>query len=163
MGRPTNPHLIAWFECDHCGKAFRRYVSEQSRNHGERYCGKTCLVERRRDPAYWFWPRVTKTPTCWLWHGARFSNGYGCCFDGGKPRRTLAHRMAYRLKIGQIPQNLLVLHRCDVRLCVNPDHLFLGTHADNTHDMIVKGRAGFQKSVPRAPDHWTNGSCRRRR
>ena len=86
-----------------------------------------------------FWSRVEKTPGgCWLWTGAKFKQGYGCAWDG--KRRLKAHRFSYQCSVGDIPPGLLVLHKCDVRLCVNPDHLFVGDHKDNYDDMVAKGR-----------------------
>lgn len=75
---------------------------------------------------------------CWLWTGAPLSSGYGRIRVGGKTLR--AHRVSYALYVGEIPDGLCVLHACDVRLCVRPDHLWIGTRADNVADMINKGR-----------------------
>lgn len=83
---------------------------------------------------------VTETG-CWLWTGT--CNGvYGLLsFSENKKRRwKMAHRIAYELYRGPIPQGLDALHRCDVPLCVNPNHLFLGTDKDNIQDCIRKGR-----------------------
>jgi hypothetical protein len=71
---------------------------------------------------------------CWYWVGFRNHLGYGVL---GRHR---AHRASWRLHIGPIPAGLMVLHSCDVRCCVNPEHLFLGTQTDNMRDMVAKGR-----------------------
>ena len=77
---------------------------------------------------------------CWLWTACvRQSDGYGTL--GIKGKTKAAHRVSWEIHNGPIPEGLCVLHRCDVPTCVNPDHLFLGTKADNTADMIAKGRA----------------------
>jgi HNH endonuclease len=71
---------------------------------------------------------------CILWERATNKAGYGICGRG------LAHRAAFETAFGPIPAGMCVLHRCDVRSCVNPEHLFLGTQADNVKDMDAKGR-----------------------
>lgn len=81
---------------------------------------------------------VTEMPGCWIWDACRLPSGYG---KFGIGRRTfLAHRISYQLFRGPVPDHICVLHRCDLPCCVNPGHLFLGTNADNTQDMIDKGR-----------------------
>lgn len=75
---------------------------------------------------------------CRNWEGGVNSKGYGVLLANG--RLELAHRVAYVLFVGRIPDGMFVLHKCDNPRCVNPDHLVLGTHADNMADMVAKGR-----------------------
>lgn len=87
-----------------------------------------------------FWDKVEKTAGCWLWNGALKSNGYGS-FRPFKGAWTSAHRHAWQLAHGAIPDGRMVLHTCDNRRCVNPAHLFLGDAQANMDDMRAKGRS----------------------
>jgi hypothetical protein len=87
-----------------------------------------------------FWAKVERTDGCWLWTAAT-TNGYGILSVKHRSRAPLkAHRVSWEIHHGPIPGNMHVLHTCDQRLCVNPDHLWLGTNADNTADRVSKGR-----------------------
>jgi hypothetical protein len=85
---------------------------------------------------------VINASGCWLWCRGGFRNGYGSIRVDGAAK--LAHRVSFAAfrNAGEFPE-LRVLHRCDVRRCCNPEHLFLGTDADNIHDMVTKGRHSF--------------------
>lgn len=93
-----------------------------------------------------FWSKVLKTDQCWIWVGARMKMKYGrdhygiFCRDGNPRNKVLAHRISWELHHGTIPKGMLVCHKCDNPPCVRPDHLFIGTVGDNTHDSINKGR-----------------------
>ena len=89
-----------------------------------------------------FWSFVDKADGCWLWRGTRRSNGYGGFSYGLK--RVGASRMAWELTHGNIPAGMLVCHHCDIPLCCNPAHLFLGSQRDNQRDASRKGRCGKQ-------------------
>lgn len=90
-----------------------------------------------------FWNKVDKTSTCWLWTGNVLNSGYGQ-FALTHSKMIQAHRYAYLVSIGPIPHDLFVLHMCDVKNCVNPAHLFLGTNSDNQIDCRNKGGLGHQ-------------------
>jgi hypothetical protein len=77
---------------------------------------------------------------CWLWLGYVNRDGYGTLTHHG--RVYMAHRFSWALHRGEIPSGMLVLHKCDTPACINPDHLFLGTHTDNQADKMRKGRYG---------------------
>jgi hypothetical protein len=113
--------------------AWRRNGDTELRQ--EQIHGKT-LAQR-------FWLRVQKGRGCWEWTGAHNPKGYGVMRIGESAR--LAHRISYEVEHGKIPIGLNALHQCDNPGCVRPDHLFLGTLADNNADMDAKGR---RRSMP---------------
>lgn len=85
--------------------------------------------------------------SCWPWTGTRLRSGYGTIGIGsltdGSRRNELTHRVAWMVAVGPIPEGGVICHRCDNPPCVNPAHLFLGTHTDNHRDMEAKGRANY--------------------
>lgn len=93
----------------------------------------------RRPAAERFWVKVQKSADCWLWTASLDRTGYGV-FALSAGHFARAHRYAYELLVGPIPDGLFLCHRCDVRTCVNPAHMFIGTAKDNTDDMHRKGR-----------------------
>jgi hypothetical protein len=122
--------------CD-CGTVVD-IMGSQVRNANTRSCG--CLWRETLRKAKTFDVLFIPEPNsgCWLWIGTTLSNGYGTvCID---TKNILAHRHSWQVHRGEIPKGLSVLHRCDTPACVNPDHLFLGTHTDNMQDMVRKER-----------------------
>lgn len=97
-----------------------------------------------------FWARVQRGDGCWEWTGRLNEHGYGGLWFRRKMDR--AHRVAWTLTNGEIPAGLCVLHHCDNRRCVRPDHLFVGTQLDNMRDMVAKGRQAHPRPL-RGLDH----------
>jgi transposase len=89
-----------------------------------------------------FWDRVVKTETCWLFGGKTYGNKYGqLAIDGRLSGSIRAHKYSYQIHKGDVPRGKLIRHTCDVRNCVNPEHLILGDHEDNTQDRVDRGRS----------------------
>jgi hypothetical protein len=108
--------------------------------------GRKVAVRRRRTPQELLdHYGIRKHTGCIEWQGAVTNDGYGIIgwWEGEERRTTTAHRKAFELANGPVPDNLCVMHRCDNPACVNVDHLELGTQADNIADMVSKNRANF--------------------
>ena len=90
----------------------------------------------------WKYIAVRDPHECWLWQGYQDPSGHGQikCF-GRQGQSYKAHRVAYTVAYGPIPEGLVVRHRCDTPACCNPNHLVLGTHADNVRDRVARGRS----------------------
>src|SRR6266852_3686450 len=88
-----------------------------------------------------FWEKVDRSGDCWIWTAGHGNHRYGMIRSGekGSPY-LLAHRVAWELSHGPIQAGLYVLHHCDTKSCVRPEHLFLGTTRDNSSDMVQKNR-----------------------
>lgn len=98
------------------------------------------LDTRKQNPWWRFWSKVLIGDGCWLWTGAKNNQGYGVVNTGKRGKTELAHRVAYRLAVAPLTPGKKILHRCDIPLCVRPDHLWEGTQSENMLDCYAKGR-----------------------
>lgn len=110
-----------------------------------------------------FWEKVSRSSKCWEWTASKDSCGYGLFRVSHTENMRRAHRVAWTLENGEIPDGLHVLHRCDNPACVRPSHLFLGTHRDNMLDMHAKGRGrgfptGDRNPSRAAPEKFRGGN-----
>lgn len=125
--------------CQQCGIEFNPHLGTPGY-----FCSVQCLGKARAIPAIErFLQKVSPEPNsgCWLWLGAMGKNGYGSFGPGGRYGSTKrAHKFSYEHFIGKVPSGLVIRHACDVKLCVNPDHLIVGTQAENLEDAFVRGR-----------------------
>lgn len=135
--------------CHVCGKP---YQAKAAHRHRSKTCSRECQARFFSRPAETrFWEKVDKDGPiirpelgpCWVWTGTFAGRSkYGRFRTPGKGYGyTLAHRFSYELHIGTIEDDLNVCHKCDNPPCVNPEHFFLGTIADNNHDRLLKGRS----------------------
>ncbi len=128
--------MIFWdCVCD-CGREKLAYASNLRRG-ATTTCGLCKETDLER-----FMKNIKKTDSCWFWLGSCSSNGYGRFMMRGLKNLT-AHRASYMLFKGEIPDDKCVCHSCDIKYCVNPDHLWLGTSKDNVRDRDDKGRTGW--------------------
>src|SRR6185369_231459 len=126
-------------KCLHCGIQFTPIGFNQ------KYCNCECA----------FWGKVEKLRPvdCWDWTGSLRGGGYGQIKVG--PKLWDAHRYSWTLHFGEIPNGMWVLHKCDNRKCVNPEHLYLGTALDNNRDTAIRER----KNPPKGEGHFRAKLC----
>lgn len=127
------------FVCNQCGRTFRKRPSRRPK-----FCSIACYSEWTSSPVEERFLRNLGEATdrgCILWTSTKSHSGYGLIsLNDGTGNRLLTHRLAWEIANGPIPEGICVLHECDNRLCVNADHLFLGTRGDNNRDKYSKGR-----------------------
>jgi hypothetical protein len=129
-------------DCARCGI---RFTAKKTRI---RFCSRHCAGLSPHQPIeirFWKKVKIGANGGCLEWTGSRKPDGYGSLTLDRKLRS--AHRVSWELSNGPIPEGLCVLHRCDNPPCVNPEHLFLGTHSDNALDKVKKGRGTRGKNL----------------
>lgn len=130
-------HKLTCSQCGGNGK-YPNHCPECGRKVA--YLPQAASIEQR------FWRKVRKGPGCWEWLGAH--TGIGCPRFSVRGVCTLANRFVYEMTKGPIPPGMVTMHSCDNQLCVNPDHINLGTYSENLADMVKKGRCPVAKLKP---------------
>jgi hypothetical protein len=135
--------------CQKCGAIY--HVPPCRAN--SRYCSGDCYHAAKTTALAVRFKQYVGAPTetgCLPWTGKRSKKGYGWIKEDGRKRFVGAHRAAYILANGPIPDNAVIMHSCDNRWCVNPQHLIVGTQLDNIKDMVEKGRQARGRKLPQA-------------
>lgn len=129
------------------------------------YCSQACHRARPRptlEDRLWAKVDVRNPDECWEWQGAKLEAGYGVIWRDGQ--QVSVHRVVCELTHGPLNDSEVACHSCDNPPCCNPSHIFTGTHADNTRDMMAKGRAGFtgeRHYAARVSDELVAEACNR--
>jgi hypothetical protein len=144
MKSTTTPQKLAATQvsftrvCRGCNSEFRAFWRrEHPGKANQQFCSVACRNAYHNSPEH-FWSLARRGDGCWEWQGYIDPRGYGSILFRGK--RQGAHRTAWELTNGPIPEGLYVCHHCDNPVCVRPSHLFIGTVHDNNDDKIRKGR-----------------------
>lgn len=133
------------FACDECGTVF---TVTESAAEGRRFCSAECAIADKTVPlGVRFNSRWEYMPSgCWEWRGRMNEDGYGTIRDE-EGKNVLAHRVSYTLFKGEMPEGMLACHTCrGNRKCVNPAHLYAGSHADNMRDLAIDNTSSFSKT-----------------
>jgi len=146
MARKGSTEKQVAFACERCGNHFTRPKCHADR--GVRFCSQACRANRLS--VKFLLDRAIPEPNsgCWLWTECTTKTGYGSVGFSG--RAQLAHRLAYKWAHGAIARGSVVRHICDVRCCVNPEHLTLGSQAENVADCVARGRQAKGTDIPHA-------------
>lgn len=156
--------MIYEYKCEKCGRYQRavrsnkvcvpRFCSIKCRGCTKKFqWGKLSEEEKKQHIRRVYESKVVRSDNCWDWKAAKDKNGYGRMTLKAGITHPKAHQVSWYLTHGDIPKGLCVLHKCDNPICSNPAHLFLGTHLDNTRDMISKNRDNF-RGLKRGRSHF---------